>query len=136
MEPRIGIVGAGPGGLVAARILSMHGKDVTVVEREGSFSERTQGGSLDIHADVGQIALRKAGLMDEFSRIARYTDQESRLYDKHGTLRHLDTEVAGKDRPETDRGHLRKMLLGSLPDGVVRWGAPVAEVCRERTGMQ
>jgi 2-polyprenyl-6-methoxyphenol hydroxylase-like FAD-dependent oxidoreductase len=127
-DPKIGIVGAGPGGLVAARILSLQGKDVTVFERESSFSERSQGGSLDIHADAGQIALRKAGLMDEFRKIARYGDQENRLYDKHGKLMHIDANVAGKDRPETDRGHLRGMLLKSLPHKVVRWGAPVAGV--------
>ncbi|HMF64800.1 MAG TPA: NAD(P)/FAD-dependent oxidoreductase [Edaphobacter sp.] len=127
-SPRIGIVGAGPGGLVAARILSMHGKDVTVFERESSFSDRSQGGSLDIHADAGQIALQKAGLIDEFLKIARYADQEGRLYDKHGTLRHLDTDVAGKDRPETDRGHLRKMLLDSLPTETLRWGTAIAGV--------
>jgi 2-polyprenyl-6-methoxyphenol hydroxylase-like FAD-dependent oxidoreductase len=127
-DPKIGIVGAGPGGLVAARILSLHGKDVTVFEQESSFSERSQGGSLDIHADAGQIALRKAGLMDEFRKIARYADQEGRLYDKHGKLMHVDSNVAGKDRPETDRGHLRGMLLKSLPHKVVRWGTPIVGV--------
>lgn len=133
-SPKIGIVGAGPGGLVAARILSMHGKDVTVLERESAFSERSQGGSLDMHADAGQIALKKAGLMEEFAKIARYADQESRLYDKHGRLLHVDREVAGKDRPETDRGHLRRMLLESLPEGVVRWGAHVARVTPLQNG--
>jgi 2-polyprenyl-6-methoxyphenol hydroxylase-like FAD-dependent oxidoreductase len=127
-DPKIGIVGAGPGGLVAARILSLRGKDVTVFEQESSFSERSQGGSLDIHGDAGQIALRKAGLMDEFRKIARYADQESRLYDKHGNLMHIDTDVTDQDRPETDRGHLRGMLLKSLPYRVVRWGARVAGV--------
>jgi 2-polyprenyl-6-methoxyphenol hydroxylase-like FAD-dependent oxidoreductase len=124
-QPKIAIVGAGPAGLVAARILSLQGRDVTVFERESSFSDRSQGGSLDIHADAGQIALRKAGLMDEFQKIARYADQEGRIYDKHGKLMHIDTNVADRDRPETDRGHLRGMLLQSLPPKVVRWGAPV-----------
>jgi 2-polyprenyl-6-methoxyphenol hydroxylase-like FAD-dependent oxidoreductase len=125
---KIAIIGGGPGGLVAARILTLHGRDVTVFEREASFSARSQGGSLDIHGDAGQVALRKAELMDEFQKIARYGDQENRLYDKHGKLLHLDTNVEGKDRPETDRGHLRGMLLDSLPQGVVRWGSTVTEV--------
>ncbi|WP_353071473.1 FAD-dependent oxidoreductase [Tunturiibacter gelidoferens] len=127
-NPKIGIVGAGPGGLVAARILSLQGKDVTVFERESSFSDRTQGGSLDIHADAGQIALSKAGLMDEFQKIARYADQEARLYNKQGKLMHIDTNVANKDRPETDRGHLRGLLLKSLPVEIVRWGTHVIGV--------
>ncbi len=127
-HPKIAIVGSGPGGLVAARILCLHCRDVTVFEREPSFTARSQGGSLDIHAGAGQLALQKARLMDEFQKIARYADQEGRIYDKHGTLMHLDTKVEGKDRPETDRGHLRGMLLESLPAGVVRWGSAVAGV--------
>src|ERR1700750_2897550 len=110
---KIAIVGGGPGGLGAARILSLHGRDVTVFEREASFSARSQGGSLDIHGDTGQVALRQAGLIEEFQKIARYSDQEGRLYDKHGSLLHHDTNVEGKDRPEIDRGHLRGMLLHS-----------------------
>jgi 2-polyprenyl-6-methoxyphenol hydroxylase-like FAD-dependent oxidoreductase len=126
--PKIAIIGGGPGGLVAARMLTLHGRGVTVFEREASFSARSQGGSLDIHGDAGQVALRKAGLMEEFRKIARYSDQEGRLYNKHGHLLHLDTNVEGKDRPETDRGHLRGMLLDSLPESVVRWGTNVTGV--------
>ncbi len=133
-KQKIGIVGAGPGGLVAARILALHGRDVTVLERESAFSERKQGGSLDIHADAGQVALAKAGMTEEFQKIARYADQEMRLYDMHGVLRHVDTHVAGKDRPETDRGRLRTMLLASLPEGVVRWGVKATGVEPLRDG--
>jgi 2-polyprenyl-6-methoxyphenol hydroxylase-like FAD-dependent oxidoreductase len=125
---RVGIVGGGPGGLVLARILHVNGVDAVVYEREPSFTYRSQGGSLDIHADSGQIALAQAGLTEAFQRIARYEDQETRLYDKHGVLRLQDTDVTGKDRPEVDRGHLRQMLLESLPQGVVRWSSYVRGV--------
>lgn len=127
-KAKVGIVGAGPGGLVAARLLALQGRDVTVFERESAFSQRKQGGSLDIHADAGQLALSRAELTEEFQKIARYTDQEMRLYDMHGVLRYADMQVAGKDRPEVDRGHLRKMLLASLPEGMVRWDAKVTGV--------
>jgi 2-polyprenyl-6-methoxyphenol hydroxylase-like FAD-dependent oxidoreductase len=132
--PKIAIVGAGPGGLVLARILYVQGIAVTVFEREASLAARSQGGSLDIHADSGQIALARAGLTAEFLRVARYEDQESRLYDKHGKLLLLEENVTGKDRPETDRKHLRQMLLDSLPAGMVCWGAHVTGVVPQVDG--
>lgn len=109
-KPRIAIVGAGPGGLILARILHLHGLHPVVFEREASTSIRPQGGSLDMHGRSGQYALQCAGLTTEFKRIARYDDQESRIYDKHGKLLHLDVDVSAKDRPEVDRGQLRQML--------------------------
>lgn len=120
--PSIAIVGGGLGGLTLARILHVHGVSATVFEGEALSSARPQGWSLDLHADTGQLAIERAGLTAEFQRVARYEDQESRVYDKHGTLRFADTDVSGKDRPEVDRGHLRQMLLESLPESTVRWG--------------
>lgn len=120
-KPRIAIVGGGPGGLTLARILHLHGIHAAVFEREKFSLVRPQGGSLDMHADAGQYAIECAGLTAEFKRIARYEDQESRIYDKHGKLLLLEEDVTDKDRPEVDRGHLRQMLLDSLPAGVVRW---------------
>lgn len=74
-----------------------------------------------MHPDAGQFAIRCAGLSEEFKHIARYEDQELRIYDKYGRLLLVDADVTGKDRPEVDRGQLRQMLLDSLPSGVVRW---------------
>jgi 2-polyprenyl-6-methoxyphenol hydroxylase-like FAD-dependent oxidoreductase len=118
---QIAIVGAGPGGLTLARILHLHGIPATVFEREEFSTARSQGGSLDMHVDTGQFAIQCAGLATEFKRIARYEDQEGRIYDKHGKLRFLDVDTSAKDRPEVDRGHLRQMLLDALPPGVVQW---------------
>jgi 2-polyprenyl-6-methoxyphenol hydroxylase-like FAD-dependent oxidoreductase len=120
--PRIAIVGAGPGGLTLARILFLHGVYAAVFEREAFSSVRPQGGSLDMHPESGQFAIRCAALSDQFKLIARYEDQESRIYDKYAKLLFVDADVTGKDRPEVDRGQLRQMLLDSLPPGVVRWG--------------
>jgi hypothetical protein len=49
----------GPGGLLCARVLQQHETDASVYARD-------PGGTLDLHADTGQIALEVAGLLEEF----------------------------------------------------------------------
>jgi 2-polyprenyl-6-methoxyphenol hydroxylase-like FAD-dependent oxidoreductase len=87
-----------------------------------SRDARGQGGMLDIHS--GQRALREAGLIDQFSAIARGEGQDMRLLEPDGTL--LLQEDTPDDapllRPEVDRADLRDLLLDSLPEDVVRWG--------------
>lgn len=127
---KIAVIGGGPGGLVAARILKMHGVDVTVFERDLGSDARWQGGTLDMHVETGQYAFRVAGLEKEFLALARYEDQGNKLYDRHGRLLVEETgeEAAENDRPELDRGHLRQILVESLPEGVIRWGSVVTAV--------
>ncbi|UKY54232.1 FAD-dependent oxidoreductase [Streptomyces inhibens] len=121
--PRIAIIGAGPGGLVCARVLQKHGVPVTVFERESDLNSRSQGGTLDIHEDTGQVALRAAGLFDRFHELSRPEGQQWRLYDRHATLiRHDQADESDLSRPEIDRGQLRTLLLDSLTPGTVRWG--------------
>ncbi|MGY5138496.1 FAD-dependent oxidoreductase, partial [Streptomyces nigrescens] len=127
--PRIAIAGAGLGGLVCARVLQRHGLPATVFERETDPDARSQGGTLDIHEDTGQAALRTAGLFDEFLALSRPESQEWRLYGRHATL--IRHDQAGEDdlsRPEIDRGQLRALLLDSLTPGTVRWGHSVRAV--------
>ncbi|MER5434284.1 NAD(P)/FAD-dependent oxidoreductase [Streptomyces sp. NPDC002588] len=120
---RISVIGAGPGGLTCARILQRHGIQVTVYDRDPSADARNQGGTLDLRADDGQIALREAGLLEEFFRLARPEGQEMRQTDPSGkTLFHHTPEADDLFKPEIDRGQLREMLLGSLLPGTVRWG--------------
>ncbi|OKH98318.1 FAD-dependent oxidoreductase [Streptomyces sp. CB02923] len=127
---RVAIVGAGPGGLACARVLQLHGRSVTVFEREASADARSQGGSLDLHPDTGQAALRAAGVLDRFHELSRPEGQEWRSLD-HATATALEREWPDGDegagteyRPEIDRGHLRGLLLDSLTPGTVRWGRP------------
>ncbi|MGW5397585.1 FAD-dependent oxidoreductase [Streptomyces sp. NPDC003952] len=121
--PRIAIIGAGPGGLACARILQRHGVAVTVYDRESGPDARNQGGSLDLHEDNGQIALREAGLLEEFFRLSRPEGQEMRQLDPAGTmLFHHTPDEAERFKPEIDRGDLRDLLLNSLEPGTVRWG--------------
>ncbi len=125
---RIAIIGGGPGGLTLARILLQRGIQSTVFELDEHPLSRPQGGTLDLHPESGQFALRHAGLEAEFRSIARYEDQETRLYDKTGKLHHEDSDAQNGDRPEADRGQLRQILLDSLPEGVVRWGCKMSSI--------
>ncbi|MGW7019013.1 FAD-dependent oxidoreductase [Streptomyces decoyicus] len=127
--PRIAIVGAGLGGLVCARVLEQHGVPVTAFEHESGPNSRSQGGTLDIHEETGQVALRAAGLFDQFLALSRPEGQEWRLYDRRANL--IRHDQAGEDdlsRPEIDRGRLRTLLLDSLAPGTVRWGHSVRAV--------
>lgn len=124
---RIGVIGGGPGGLTLARILTVHGLDCAVYERDEHALARPQGGSLDIHADSGQRALRVAGIFEAFAALARYDDQCDAIYDHAGALHFMHTSAAG-DRPEIDRTQLRDLLLASLPGGKICWGCKVRRV--------
>ncbi len=84
---------------------------------------RMPGGTLDLHADHGQAALRQAGLLDEFLALARPEGQEMRKLDPAGTV--TFRQVPATDelfKPEIDRGQLRNLLLDSLRTGTVHWG--------------
>jgi 2-polyprenyl-6-methoxyphenol hydroxylase-like FAD-dependent oxidoreductase len=126
---RISIIGAGPGGLTAARILQQRGIPVSVYDRDRDAASRNQGGSLDLHDDDGQLALREAGLLEEFFALARFDGQEMREMDAAGSIRshHIpaDDETS---TPEIDRGQLRDLLLGSLEPGTVHWGRTLESV--------
>lgn len=124
-EPTVAVVGAGLGGLMLARILHRHGIPATIHELESSPTDRVQGGMLDIHEDTGQVALRAAGLYEEFRAIIHAGGQATRVLDRHGTV-HLELPNGhAADRPEVERGQLRRILVDALPDGTVRWGAKV-----------
>ncbi|KAI9852872.1 MAG: hypothetical protein M1838_004431 [Thelocarpon superellum] len=89
-QVRVAIIGAGPAGLTLAALLqratpsTARPIDVTVFESETSSTARLQGGTLDLHEESGLLAIREAGLWEEFREDARYDELVYIVADKAG----------------------------------------------------
>lgn len=53
----------------------------------------------------------------------------------HGEIRMKHGDGEDTDRPEIDRRDLRVLLLNSVPEDKIRWGAKVGRVQRENDGL-
>ncbi|WP_028049632.1 NAD(P)/FAD-dependent oxidoreductase [Cellulomonas sp. URHD0024] len=126
----IAIIGAGLGGLTAARVLHTNGVAATIFELEPSRQARVQGGMLDIHEYNGQEAIRAAGLWEPFAAIVHPGGEAMRILDHTGAVLREEEDQGQLSRPEVDRGQLRDLLIDSLPADAIHWGCKVTAVRR------
>ncbi|KAL1965411.1 hypothetical protein VTN77DRAFT_5848 [Rasamsonia byssochlamydoides] len=122
--PKIAIIGAGPAGLMLARLLLQKSIPVTIFEREQSATFRSQGGTLDLHKNSGLYAMKEAGLFAQFLKHARYEGDDLIMADKTAVPVldfRKDGYMGGERRPEIDREVLRRMLLESIPAECIQW---------------
>ncbi|WP_086596191.1 FAD-dependent oxidoreductase [Hymenobacter crusticola] len=117
----VAILGAGPVGLTMAKLLQQAGVAVTVYERDQDAQTRIWGGTLDLHKDSGQKALRKAGLLESYYATAK--PMGISMADEHGNVSFTTkpTPENQYDNPEINRNDLRKLLLRSLTTDTVVW---------------
>jgi tetracycline resistance monooxygenase len=120
-EKRIAIIGAGPVGLTMASLLQQKGIHVTIYERDKDAQARIWGGTLDLHKESGQTALKKAGLLERYFALAKPMGRT--IADQHGNVLFSNKPTAENqhDRPEISRNDLRTMLLESLACDTVVW---------------
>jgi len=127
--------------------------DISVYEHDTAIDSRDQGGSLDMHQDSGQVALKAAQLLDAFmADYARAEGQETKITDSKGTIHYFEDEnqqrqqVQGNSgelqkeeeqavsktysKPEVDRLQLKKLLLESLKPGTVQWNKHLERIAK------
>ncbi|KAK7183442.1 hypothetical protein DPSP01_010549 [Paraphaeosphaeria sporulosa] len=139
--PKIALIGAGPTSLTLAAILHRNAIPFTIYEAASTL--RHQGGTLDLHPQTGQQALREAGLWDEFVKHARPESDCMKLVElesgevfwdenagdgQSGEETKKSLEDSLKGRPEIDREWLMKITYGALPEESVKWGKKLKEV--------
>ncbi|KAK0123858.1 hypothetical protein ONS95_008851 [Cadophora gregata] len=129
---KIAILGAGPGGLTLASLLSTSPSpqiSYTLFDlraRPSPVQLSLPSGSLDLHADSGLLGLSACNLTSQFQALKQECSEASIIADSRGEV-HWSDEGFGQ-RPEIARNKLTELLLGQVDEGSVRWGCKVVGV--------
>jgi tetracycline resistance monooxygenase len=118
---KVAIIGAGPVGLTMAKLLQQKGVEITVYERDKDAQTRIWGGTLDLHKNSGQEAMKKAGLLETYYALSLpmgiiFADEKGKILSVR-----KPTSENQYDNPEISRNVLRTMLLDSLQNVTVVW---------------
>lgn len=128
-DKEVALIGAGPVGLTMAKLLQQAGVDISVYERDKDPEARIWGGTLDLHKSSGQLAIKKAGLLQTYHDLAlpmgiNFANEKGDILSTRNP-----TPENRFDNPEINRNALRKMLLDSLTGDTVFWD-------RKLTGLE
>lgn len=130
----VAILGAGPVGLTMARLLQLKNVDVTVYERDQNAEIRIWGGTLDLHKTSGQLAMEKAGLLENYYQAA--IPMGVNVADELGHIV-FSKEIKPEEQfnnPEINRNSLRTLLFNSLKPDTVVWDRKVTGL-KEHNGQ-
>jgi 2-polyprenyl-6-methoxyphenol hydroxylase-like FAD-dependent oxidoreductase len=133
IEPRIAIVGGGPGGLTLGALLHKHGVPFTIYELRSRPTDEElaePSGMLDLHEESGLAAIRACGLYEQFTALTGDCEESMIVADKHGKIVHAD-QGEGASRPEIARHNIVKLFLSILPDQSIRYGTKLVSATRD-----
>lgn len=125
----ITIIGAGVAGPLLAYMLSKNGVACIILEADASLESRHQGGMLNLNEGTGKPALEAAGLYDLVMKHVLVGGDALLIRDRNGEK--LFADAGNGERPEIDRGSLRRLVVESLPEGIVRWNSKVTSIERD-----
>jgi 2-polyprenyl-6-methoxyphenol hydroxylase-like FAD-dependent oxidoreductase len=133
----VAIVGAGPVGLTLALLLHRAGHHVVALEAAADIAEELRAStfhppSLDMLDTLGLAQpLVAQGLVTPTWQIRRHEDGARAVFDL-GALR---ADTGFPFRLQAEQHRFSRLLLGALPAGIVRFGAPVAHVAQGADGV-
>ena len=117
-----------------ASLLQHNGMQCSIFELDKDRSTRSQGGIIDLHPESGQLALREAGLFQEFEKHLLSGAEAMKLIKSDGTVRWDENSMervetgSARNRPEIDRNALRTILLDSIDPASIHWGRKLVRV--------